>query len=176
MPIEIIPKPAKRVPLWQNVLFYFSIILLLASITYYFILDSSLQASEAENQRLEEELAKGKTPEEIALEEEVFGYEKKIQDFSVLVEGHTYPSKFFTFFEGLCHPSVWFSQSELVLGEDYELSLSGEADNFITLGQQLFIFQQEELIQEVELAKLSLNVGGRVDFSFYLILDHSIIK
>jgi hypothetical protein len=41
--VEIIPKPAKVVPFWQNILLYFSSFLLIAAISVYFILGNLVE-------------------------------------------------------------------------------------------------------------------------------------
>lgn len=171
--IEIIPKPAAKLPLWQNILFYISIALLLAVFLSYFIFDHSLKTSLQTLENLEETLARGKTPAEISLEEETFGYQKKIGDFSKLIKGHLFASNFFAFFEKVSHPKVWFSQTDLN-PQKGQVALLGEAENFSTLGQQILILKQEPLIKNLDLVSLSIGKRGRVDFTLNLLLDPKI--
>lgn len=175
MAIEIIPKPKVKIPPWLNFLFYFSIVLLIASPFAYFTLDYFLKKTETNLQTLEETLAEQKMPQEIALENRVFDYQKKIEDFSWLINQHLYSSKFFDFFQKICHPKIWFSQISLDLKE-YQLVVSGEAETFLVLGQQLQIFKQENLIKSVNLARISMGREGGVDFSFNLLLNPIIFK
>lgn len=175
MAIEIIPRPVKKIPPWQNILFYFSVALLLVSVSSYFGLNYFLEKSERELKDLEETLAEEKISEEIALEERVFNYQKKIRDFSTLIDRHFYPSKLFDFFQGLCHPKVWFSKFNLNFKE-YALVVSGQAENFSVLGQQLLIFRQEDRILEVNLPKINIGKQGKVDFTFNFSLDPKIFK
>jgi len=175
MAIEIIPKPKAKIPSWLNFLFYFSIVLLIASPSAYFALDYFLKKTEANLQTLEETLAKEKTPQEIALENRVLGHQKKTRDFSWLINQHLYSSKFFAFFQKICHPKVWFSQISLDFKAS-QLVVSGEAETFLVLGQQLQIFKQENLIKSVNLARISMGREGGVDFSFNLLLDPIIFK
>ena len=173
--IEIIPKPAAKLPLWQNILFYISIAVLLAVFLSYFIFDHSLKTSLQNLKNLEETLARGKTPAEIALEEETFGYQKKIRDFSSLIKSHLFASNFFTFFEKVSHPKVWFSQISLNPGEG-RVALLGQAENFSVLGQQILILKQEPLIKNLDLVSLSIGKRGRVDFTLNLFLDPKIFR
>ena len=175
MAIEIIPKPARKAPPLQNILFYFAIGLLLLSIGAYFILGYFVKKSELALQGLEETLAREKTEEETILEEEVFGYQRKVEDFSTLIGQHTYASKFFHFFESLCHPNVWFSKINLDM-TNHKLIVSGKTDTFLILDQQLLIFQQEELIEETILIKLSIGNDGLVNFTFDLTFNPIIVK
>jgi hypothetical protein len=173
--VEIIPKPVTELPLWQKVLFYFSVLLLIASILAFFLLNRSFEKAESELQSLEETLSREKTQEEKDLEREVFGYQEKIEDFSELSKLHLYPSKFFNFFQELCHPQIWFSEFLLNL-EDFNLSISGETENFSILGQQILIFQQEEKIKNTDLSEVSIGKEGKVNFTLDLYLKPEIFK
>ncbi len=175
MAIEIIPKPVKKVSPLQNILLYFAICLLLFSIGAHFALDYFVKKSEVILQDLEETLAREKTEEETILEKEVFGYERKVEDFLTLIGQHTYASKFFNFFENLCHPKVWFSKIDLDMIK-HRLIVSGKADTFSILDQQLLIFQQEGLIKETILTQLSIGKGGLVNFTFDITFNPIIVK
>ena len=175
MAIEIIPKPVRKASPLQNILFYFAIGLLLLSISAYFVLGYFIKKSELTLQDLEETLAREKTEEEIILEQEVFGYKRKVEDFSTLISQHTYASRFFNFFENLCHPKVWFSKINLDM-TNHRLLVSGKTDTFLILDQQLLIFRQEELIKETILTKLSIGNEGLVNFTFDLTFNPIIVK
>jgi hypothetical protein len=173
--VEIIPKPTKKILPWERVLMYISLGLLLVSIISFFLLNYFVSQSKKELQKSEDALNSIKTEKEIALEKEVFGYQAKIKDFSSILAGHLYPSKFFSFFEKLCHPKVWFSQIDFNV-DNCSLSLSGETTDFLTLEQQLRIFKKEPLIKSVILSDLSVGGEGLVSFSLSIILDQNILK
>lgn len=173
--IEIIPKPAQKLPLWLNILFYFSIAFLLGMVSTYFILDHSLKSSKNSLKILEETLTQEKTGEEVVLEKEVFGYQKKIQDFSKLLSQHQFCSKLFEFIEGICHPKIWFSQINLNPAQS-EVNLLGEAEDFTTIGQQLLILKSEPLVKNVSLSQIAIGKKGRVNFGLNLSLDPTIFK
>lgn len=173
--VEIIPKPAPKLPLWQNLLLYFAIALFLLSLSSYFILSSSLKKASQELQNLEETLAKEKTPAEIALETEILGYQRKIKDFAELLKEHKNPSKFFEFLEGICHPKVWFSKISLS-PEDSQAEVSGEAETFQVLGQQLLILKNQVLIRNLNLSKIAIGKEGKVNFILNFTLDPAIFK
>ncbi|MBU0546907.1 hypothetical protein KKA72_01590 [Patescibacteria group bacterium] len=173
--VEIIPKPIKKMPSWERILMYFTFGLLFVSIGSFFLLNYFVNQSKKELQKSEEVLNQIKTEKEIALEKEVFDYQVKIKDFSLILTEHFYSSKFFGFFEKLCHPQVWFSQMNFNVN-DYNLSLSGETTDFLTLEQQLRIFRKEPLIKSIVLSDLSVGGEGLVDFSLDIILDQNIIK
>ncbi|MFC1663726.1 hypothetical protein ACFL0A_01225 [Patescibacteria group bacterium] len=163
MPIEIIPKSTKKSPFWFDALFYFSIALLLISLSSFFILNHLEKKASEEFQDLENLLAKEKTSEEIATEKDVFKYQRKIDDFSVLIDLHQSPLNFFSILENNCHPKVQFTNFAL----DSKLltaTLYGKTESFNTLGQQISIFEEESLIKDVVLSQLSIGKKGGTDF------------
>lgn len=168
MAIEIIPKPLVKKSPWQNILLCFSIALMIVAILSYFILNNILEKKTQTFKDLDEKLIKLKTPEELNLEKEVLDYSKKIKDFSILIDSHLAASNFFKILERITHPKVWFNDIELRTKEA-RVSLSGEAEDFLTLGQQLLIFEKEKEIQDLELSKVFL-AEERIKFELNLSL------
>ena len=173
--VEIIPKPSEKIPSWQNIFFYLFFGFLLLTFSAYFILDNYLKKAETTLKNLEETLAKEKTAEEIALEKEIFGYQRKIEEFSKLIKGHLFPSKFFKFIEENSHPQVWFFKLDLSPGEG-KAKLSGGAENFLVLDQQLQIFKTNPLVKNFDLVKVNINKEGKVGFDLDLDLKSSLFK
>ncbi len=168
--VEIIPKEIPKTPKWINGLFYFSVAFLLLSVVGYFLLNSFIKNGEDNLASIESALAKIRTADKVALEREVSKYQYKVNDFSMIAEQHLEPSRIFSLIEDNSHPRVWFSNFNFN-PRNGEVKLTGEADNFTTLGQQLLIFKDEEAIYEINLEKVSINKEGKIDFSlaFYLI-------
>jgi len=164
MAIEIIPKEAKKFPLWQNILFYFSLVLLLASLSGFFVLNYFQKKSQATLDDLRKTIEKGFTAEEKTLEKELLSYQKKIEDFSTLFLDYRLTSKLFGFFEKLIHPKVFFTDFSLDPKLN-KLSLSGQTENFETLGQQILIFQKEEKIKSLDLKEIGISKEGKIEFS-----------
>jgi hypothetical protein len=175
MAIEIIPKPAEKVPFWQNFLFYFSFVLLISSALGYFALGRFIARERVVLGELDEVLTRERTAEETALENRVFDYQKKIEDFSQLINEHLYSSKIFPFFENISHPKVWFSKFGLDF-TSYELVVLGEAESFSALSQQIQILEKEPLIKGVSLSGLSIGREGIVEFAISFYLDSKIFK
>ncbi|MDI6602653.1 MAG: hypothetical protein QME57_00845 [Patescibacteria group bacterium] len=173
--VEIIPKPGVKVPYWQNILFYFSLGLFLMVVLSYFILNIYLNRAETTLKKLEEALAKEKTAEEIALGKEIFGYQKKIENFSKLINRHLFGSKFFEFIEKNTHPQIWFSNLDLNPAKG-EANLAGEAENFIVLYQQLQIFRTNPSVKNLDLGKIVIGKEGKINFDLNLGLDPSLFK
>jgi len=173
--IEIIPRKAVPLPLWQKILFYILISLLLAAILSYFILGHSQKKSLTTLQSLEEEIAKEKTPPKIALEKEILSYQKKINDFARILDRHLLSSKFFNFLEKTSHPRIWFSKINLNPGEALVI-VFGQAKTFPALGQQIQILKEEALIKNATLSKISLGPKGEIEFTLTLSFDPRFFK
>jgi hypothetical protein len=173
--IEIIPRRATPLPFWLKILFYILIALLLAIILSYFILGHLQKKSLTALQNLEEEIAKEKTPQKIAEEEEILSYQKKINNFARILDHHLITSKFFNFLEKNSHPRIWFSKINLSPGEQLAV-VSGRAETFPVLGQQLQIFKKETLIKNATLSEISLGEKGEIEFTLTFSFDPKFFK
>jgi len=170
MAIEIIPRKAAPLPLWLKILFYILIALLLAAVLSYFIFGHFQKKSLTALQNLEEEITKEKTPQKITQEKEILSYQQKINDFSLMLDHHLIASNFFSFLVKTCHPRVWFSKINLSPGEALAV-VSGKAETFLVLGQQLQIFKEEALVENANLTKVSLGKKGEIEFILTLSFD-----
>lgn len=171
--VEIIPKPKTQLPAWLSILFYLSLFLFLAIFASFFIFGNSLKNLQAEFENLEKSIAEQRTPEVIATEQEVLSYQKKISDFSLLLQGHLASSNLVGFLEEISHPKVWFSQFSLNAPEG-QLTLNGYSDSFMSVGQQLLILKEKPLIKSFNLSEISIGKQGEVSFVLSLSLDSKI--
>ena len=171
--VTIIPKPPQKTPRWQTILFYFSLALLLAVVIAYFVLNYFHGKSAAALDDLEERILAVGTPEDKKIESEVFASQKKIKDFSGLLAAHPKASQFFKFLEKNTHPEVWFTSLDLS-PEPPQAKIGGQARDFETLAQQIYIFQEEDLIEGVKLTDISLGEGGETIFFLNLSLSPEI--
>jgi len=173
--VEIIPRKAAELPLWIKILFYILIALLLAAVLSYFILGHFQKKSLTALQNLEEEILKEQTPQKIALEKEILSEQKKINDFALMLDHHLLSSKFFRFLEQTSHPRIWFSKINLSPAEQLVI-VSGRAETFPALGQQLQIFKKEAFVKSATLSKISLGEKGEIEFTLTLSFDPNFFK
>ena len=173
--VEIIPKPAAKLPSWQNILFYFSFGFILLVILSYFILNIYLDRADTRLKNLEKEWEEIKSEEQIVLEDELSAYEKKIKIFSALINQHVSSSRVFEFVEKNTHPEVWFFSLSLNPTEG-KIDLSGDAENFVTLHQQIQILKASPSVKDLNLPKIAIGKEGRIAFSLSLILDPGLFK
>jgi len=168
--VEIIPKQIRKTPLWQDILFYSSLIILILSVVIYFMLGNFLKNSSQTRDLLKNEAERKKTEEEQKLEDMVIGYQRKIEEFSKLIENYQQTSNIFDFLQKFSHPKVWFSKLEVSRGEN-QLLLGGSTENFEVLGQQFLIFKNNPLIKNISLANISITKDGKIEFNLRLRLD-----
>jgi len=173
--VEIIPRKAVELPLWLKILFYVLIALLVLAFLSYFILGHFQKKSLVSLQNLETEISREKTPQKITLEKEILGYQKKIRDFGLILNHRLVSSKFFDFLEGTSHPQVWFSQVSLSPGAGLSV-VSGHAETFPALGQQIQILRKETTLKDVALDKISLGKKGEIEFTLNLTFDVNFFK
>ena len=168
---QIIPKPMPKTPLFVNILFYILILALIVMAIGYFYLINLEKNTQDNLTELEKILTEEKIEREKQLEKEIFTYQKKIKDFSVLLDSHQTFHGLFEFLEKNCHPKVWFS-SFSIEAENHELMLAGQAENFQSIEQQIIIFKDStDNILNVELSEISIQEEGAIGFSLKLSLN-----
>lgn len=174
--IEIVPKPAPKVSSWRGTLFLVAVLFAVLSIAGYFILNYSYQKTFQALEDVEKHLDEDKTLGEIdILEKEIFDYQRKINDFSEILESHQYSSKIFNLVESLTHPQVMWSDFSFD-EKNLTVSLSGLTQNFQILGQQILILEKEESLKEVSLSDVELGEEGKIIFKVVFNLDTKILK
>jgi len=173
--VGIIPKPAEQTPLWQSILLYFSIALVIASVLSYFYLDNIKKKSSAVLENLEQTLAKEITPQEKITKGEVLSYQDKIKEFRTLLNNHEIDSKFLNLLDASSHPKVQITELNLDLTR-HQAVVTGLTDSFQTLGQQLIIFRNEKEFTGVSLPDILIGEAGKVKFSFLLNLAPDLFK
>ncbi len=173
--VEIIPKSFEEIPSWQRNLLYFLIFLLIAIIVGFFVLRNLKEKSEKDLDALEERLSQEGVFRVVDLEKEIFDYKRKLEDFSFLFENHILNTKFFDFMESKTHPQVFFSETNLK-SKSSRVSLYGLADSFLSLGQQISIFKQEELVKDVILSDVSISKKGGIEFNLDILFKEELFR
>lgn len=165
---NIIPKPKKIVPKYQDILFYCSLLLLFATIVCFFVFNHF------ENKTLEQlkikqlELSEIGTSEQREAEKQVLIYESKIKDFGVLLDKHKYTSVFLDKIEKLTYDDTNFMNLSLNVLEQ-TATIRGQASSFKNLGEQLNLFEKKDnMIESVNMTNMSMDQNGVVSFSFDL--------
>lgn len=173
MAIEITPKPKIKAPLWAINLLILCLILLAALLVSYIYFK---KASEKLTEDLKVTTAENILAQEIKeRSQELSLYQKKIDDFGILISEHKKTVNIFEFLERTTHPNVWFSDFGFDSPKNM-VEVSGQAESFVVLGQQLLIFKKEEVIKAINLSDVSIGEEGGVNFSLSLTFNNQIFK
>ncbi len=165
---NIIPKPKKEIPKYQDILFYCSLVLLFATLSCYFVFAHSQNKIIKQLQAKQLELSEIGTPEQREIEKQVLLYESKIKDFGILLDNHKYTSVFLKKIEKLTYKDTNFTNLSLNILEQSAV-LQGRASSFNDLGEQLKVFEkQNNIIESVNMTNMSMDKDGTVSFVFDL--------
>ena len=176
MAIEIIPKKPEPKPLsFGDILFYLLVVVAIATVLGYFGLVQFEKKANKELEDVKEAIAKKETPAVKVLEAQILSTQKKINDFSTFLNVHIWSSNAFKQVEVLCHPQVLFTKFDLSR-ETSSVILSGQADSFETLGQQIQIFEKGKFIDSVDLQKISMSREGIIDFTVNIAFNSQMFK
>jgi hypothetical protein len=163
MAVTIIPKQKFEYPLWTQALFVGSIVFLLAVIGGFFLLAQLQGRAQRELERVQGVLAQGKTSEEMRLEQSVFRYRDKFNDFAELAAARTDARPVFEFLEQYTHSRVVFTTLNFE-PKLRTLKLVGATQDFRTLQEQMAIFQNKEELAALTLSNIVLGEKGLVLF------------
>lgn len=173
--VGIIPKPIKKASKWPEFIPYAVLGLVFVVVLVYAALFYLQSQATKKLDNLEDRIGRVGTQDERFLETQLIFDKQRIDDFSVLFAKHKTTSGFYKFLEENCHPEVWFT--ELILdSEDSQVVLTGETPNFQTFGQQIALFQNQELVKNIEISDLSVDKRGLANFTFSLTLDPKIFQ
>ncbi len=175
MAIELIPKKEVRKGILVNALLYLSLALLLVIICLSLIFVYWNRKSSQAIEEIDSQITNLRTEEIMDMEKVVLKYKKKINVFSQLLNIHKYPLTFFDYIEAVTHPRVYFRDFSLEI-DGLKVSVSGNAESFTALGQQILILQGAGLFQDVNLSSIGIAEKGGADFSIDFSVDKNIFK
>jgi len=177
MAIEITPAEETKKEGWQNILFIISIVLLIIAVggflalKFYFLAGINKEISEADAK-----ISQTGTEEERQMRDELQTAQWEINDFKILRGNSPKVSNFFPYFESIVHPNVYFATFSLNAA-DNQVNLSGYADSFQTLIQQIHILQnRSDFIEKFDISNIGMAEQGGVRFDLLLTLRPSIFK
>jgi hypothetical protein len=175
MAVDIIPKAAEKTPLWQSVIFYFSIFLLAVTMACYFWVGNSLKKANDKSDELKRTIDKGNTEEQIALEKRVFSYKYRIDSLKELLDKRFVALNFFDFLEKNTRPEIWLKGIKTD-PQKLRAAISGEGESFQTVGQQIAIFKNSESVKNLKINKISIDTSGKINFDIDLSFNNQFFK
>ena len=158
---------------WMDVIFYFAISLLVASVFCYviFLAKNVMQRSEIKAEV--EAMQSIGTDEQKRQEGQVIGYQRKINDFSNLLKNHQFASYSFAFMQTQTMPNIWYKQFSLNRSSA-EIQLSGEAESLDALSRQLTILEKNKYVKNLGGLSTAISESARFTFNYSLFLDSAI--
>lgn len=171
MAIEVVSKVKIKTPRWASILFiagFVALIFLLASYVYFGQASQTLSAGIQEKEDVLRLTLAEKT-----LEEKMRIQERKISQFNNLLADHRKTLNLFEFLEQRSHPLVWISEFGFNASKN-TVNISGEAQSFVALGQQILVLKGDSLIRGVQVADISLAATGKITFDLQLVFDPEI--
>ena len=160
---------------WMDVIFYFVMSLLVATVLCYFVFSIKNGMIEKEITAKTSQLQTVGTLEQKQHETAVLTYQKKINSFTTLFKGHQFASNVFAFMQAETMPNVWFSQFSLD-EKSNAVQLSGEADDVDSFSRQVVLLEGNKYIKSLGTFNSSLGQSARENFNLSLVMDPSIFS
>src|ERR1035437_7340750 len=158
---------------WMDVIFYFVVSLLVATVFCYFIFSFKDGMIQKEIDSQSSQLKQVGTEDQKQHEADVMIYQKKINDFSVLLKNHEFVSNVFAFMQAQTMPNIWFSQFSLD-EKSQSIQLNGEADSMDAFSRQVTSLEGNKYIKNIGTFNSSLGESARTEFNIGLVLDPKI--
>lgn len=164
MAIEINQKRSSNFPLWAVISFFILAVLIIGVIVtylYFYIVTKGIIGKITELDESSLELNKNI----IAKESELLLAQKRIDDFKNLVLSHKDLINIFSFLEKKVMPNINFTSFDFNRSDENLIILKGASLNLMAIGQQIDIFQNDNLVKKVSLAGMEITDKGGIGFT-----------
>mgnify|MGYP001610434803 FL=1 len=158
---------------WVDVLFYFIISSLIATIICYLIFFAKINLQKASIKDYDASLATVGTEEQKEMEKQILDYQKKINDYDPLIKSHRIFSNILAYFEQNTLPNVWFLRFSMG-GKDADITLSGETESVEAFSKQISIFEASQYLTKITVLGSTLGEENRTNFNMIISLDPKI--
>lgn len=175
MAIEIIPRQEVRKILLVNILLYFALALILILVCSYFLFWYFEKKTSQSLEDLENQIVNMRNEEIKKEEDTVLKFQNKINDFSQLLNNHKPSVNFLNYLENICHPRVQFTNFSLDV-KQLKMVLSGQAESFQALGQQILILKEADFVKDFHLLSIGIGKEGGAEFSLDLFLSPEVLS
>lgn len=172
MAIEISSQKRNKAPFIATVIsifVFFLVLVALGSYLYFYFVNNSfikkIQELDISSAQLNSTIAQE--------EKKILDIQKKINDYALLMSGHSNIINVFELIEKNTIPTVWFNDFEIDI-KNNTVFLSAEAPTYNLVEQQINIFEKHELVKKSELISLGASEDGRIGFSFNIVFDSNV--
>lgn len=151
---------------------FFSIVLLMTFLGAYAYITISLNKTNEEIEKKEAEIAEISYQRK-DIEQIVSPYGEKVDNFKEIFQKRRDVVNVFPVVESLTHPYVWFSGFSF--DTENNVSLSGKARDFTSLGQQIIILRNIPNLKEITISGIQPE-EEEVSFSLSFSVDSNILR
>jgi len=175
MDFSVISQITNKRSWWVDVIFYFSVSLLIATVLCWLIFVTKISMQKKEISDVEASLETVGTQAQRDQEQEVLLFQSRIADFSDLFKNHEFASEVFVFMQEQTLPNIWFSRFDMRTKEA-SASLTGEAENMEAFSRQVASLERNKSVLSLNSLKSSLGETARVSFNLNIALDPKILS
>ncbi len=153
MAIRFVPQPKEEISLERKIITVTVIsIFFIVGLVFIFLYYHNVKIT-GEIAKIEDEIKKSKTPEQISEENFVILYKNKIDNYKKIISNHFFPSRILTLLNSLVDSEVYFTRL------DYDkssltISLSGVSSSLNSLQRQVSNFEKDNNISSVNINKV----------------------
>jgi len=159
---------------WLDVIFYFTVALLLATIICFAVFALKISFQGKKLAELENKIATSTgTAQQKEEEKKVFEYQEKIDSFANILALHKIPTNILKFFEATTLPNVWFDSFSLD-SRSGEIRLTGETEGAVALSRQIEIFEENKLVKSIANLNSEQTKTGGIRFNLNMAVDPNI--
>lgn len=173
--LGIIPRSKVKAPLWTRMLFIFSLIVLVVSLSGFFGLDWAEKSTSQKLILAQQETKALITPQNQSLESEVKIAQQQTSYFSNLLQSQQHNSAFLDLIKTNIHPEVILTGFTLDASQA-KAELRGRASSFRAMGEQILVLRREVNVKSVILFDLTLDKENRINFALDLELVPGLFK
>lgn len=171
MAIEIIPKERKRSAFESkpfNILYFLSLSLLVLSIGSYIAMFFFLKSYSKKLEEVKNSISQAESKEVKELESGLLEAKDKIDVFADVFASYQKTSGLFGFLKESCHEKVFFYDTD-ISPDSLKVEISGRAETFKILGEQILIFKEKkEIVRDLLLSSISIAQEGGINFKLTL--------
>ncbi|MBM4177285.1 hypothetical protein FJ208_00565 [Candidatus Gribaldobacteria bacterium] len=161
---KIIPTEKAAEPKWQRILFFCSFLPLIFIGAVYFYVFNKINSLNKEKEFLQGQIITiSVDPKNQAEEKKFLSLKTQINDFGSVFQKHQTVSGIFSLIQDFCHKNIQFTSLTMSLQEGL-LELSGRADNFVALSEQLIILREWPDVENPQISDIKLEKDGKVNF------------
>jgi hypothetical protein len=175
MAIEINQRRKSNFPPWAVISLFILAVLVIGVIVtylYFYVTAKSMAEKIVELDQSSIELNK----KVAAKENELLLVQQRIEDFKSLVLNHKDFMNVFNLLEEKAIPNIKFTSFDFNRINEDSIILKGTSSNFIVIGQQINILQNDNLIKKVNLTDVKITDEGVLEFALKVVLNPEIFS